>query len=116
MEQLIDGLANAIACIPYTQCMILEIAFVEVLPEHHESFEQAVKTAAKEILPQAKGFIDFQLHKGIEQSNTYTFHINWETLEDHTIGFRQSDLFVKWREIIGEFFAKPPIVEHWILA
>ncbi len=95
--------------------MILEIAFVEVLPEHHESFEHAVKSASQEILPQAKGFIDFQLHKGIEQSNTYTFHINWQTLEDHTIGFRESDLFVQWRSMIGGFFAKPPTVEHWQL-
>jgi len=93
--------------------MVLEIAFVEVLPEQHQAFETAVARAVQEVLRQAKGFIDFQLHKGIEQSNTYTFHINWETLEDHTIGFRESDLFVKWREIIGGFFAKPPIVEHW---
>jgi len=93
--------------------MVLEIAFIEVLPEQHQAFERAVARAVREVLPQAKGFIDFQLHKGIEQSNTYAFHINWETLEDHTIGFRESDLFVKWREIIGGFFAKPPIVEHW---
>ena len=100
----------------YTDEMVLEIAFVEVLPEQHLAFEAAVARAVQEVLPQAKGFIDFQLHKGIEQSNTYTFHINWETLEDHTIGFRESHLFLKWREIIGSFFVKPPIVEHWNLA
>ena len=66
--------------------MVLEIAFIEVHPDQHE---------------------------GIEQPNTYTFHINWESLEDHTVGFRESDLFVQWRSIIGGFFAKPPIVEHW---
>ena len=86
--------------------MVLEIAFVEVLPEQHLAFETAVARAVQEVLPQAKGFIDFQLHKGIEQSNTYTFHINWETLKDHTIGFRESDLFVMWREIIGGFFCE----------
>ena len=74
----------------YTDEMVLEIAFVEVLPEQHLAFEAAVARAVQEVLPQAKGFINFQLHKGIEQSNTYTFHINWETLEDHTIGFRES--------------------------
>ncbi|MEY4147310.1 MAG: hypothetical protein RL278_866, partial [Actinomycetota bacterium] len=59
--------------------MVLEIAFVEVLPEHHLAFEPAVKRAVKDVLPLATGFIDFQLHKGIEQANTYTFHINWQT-------------------------------------
>jgi len=95
--------------------VILELAFVEIAPENHEAFEVAIARAVEEVLSTATGFIDFELHKGIEQVNTYTFHIHWETLEDHTIGFRQSDLFVQWRAIIGEFFAKPPVVEHWKL-
>jgi len=93
--------------------MILELAFIEVFPENHLAFEAAIKRAVAEVLSTAKGFIDFELHKGIEQANTYTFHIHWETLEDHTIGFRGGELFPKWRAIIGEYFAKPPVVEHW---
>ena len=93
--------------------MILEIAFVEVNPERHSDFEIAIKRAVTEVLSTAPGFIDFDLHKGIEQPSTYTFHIYWETLEHHTIGFRQGELFKQWRAIIGEYFAKPPIVEHW---
>ena len=94
--------------------MILELAFVEVLPENHTAFEAAIKRAVSEVLSTAKGFIDFELHKGIEQANTYTFHIHWQTLEDHNVGFRQSELFTQWRAIIGEFFSKPPVVEHWV--
>jgi quinol monooxygenase YgiN len=93
--------------------MVLEIAFIEVAPSTHSEFELAVKKAVDEVLSKAVGFIDFQMHIGIEQENTYTFHIQWKTLEDHTIGFRQGPLFPQWRSIIGEFFAKPPVVEHW---
>jgi len=93
--------------------MILEIAFVEVLPENAEKFEAAVRRAVSEVLSKSKGFIDFELHRGIERANTYTFHINWETLEDHTIGFRESAAFGEWRAIIGEYFVNPPSVEHW---
>lgn len=93
--------------------MILEIAFVEVAPENHSRFELAVKRAVAEVLSTARGFIDFEMHKGVEQENTYTFHIHWAMLEDHTIGFRESDLFLQWRAIVGEFFVNPPIVEHW---
>ena len=93
--------------------MILEIAFVEVAPDQHSDFEKAVKRAVSEVLSTAPGFIDFEMHKGIEQANTYTFHIHWETLEHHTVGFRESDLFKIWRAIIGEYFAKPQTVEHW---
>lgn len=87
----------------YNLEMILEIAFVEVASEDHSGFETAVKRAVAEVLSTAWGFIDFELHRGIEQSNTYAFHIHWETLEDHTIGFRESDLFLQWRGIIDKF-------------
>ena len=93
--------------------MILEIAFVEVCSDKHDAFESAIRKAVAEVLSKANGFLDFELHKGIEQSNTYMFHIHWETLEDHTIGFRESELFTEWRAIIGSYFAKPPIVGHW---
>ena len=49
----------------------------------------------------------------VERENVYMFEIQWATLVDHTIGFRESDLFPKWRAIIGPFFASPPQVEHW---
>ena len=98
---------------PYNLAMILEIAFMEVLPESHLEFEAAVKKAVSEILSKSKGFIDFEMHKGIERTNTYTLLIHWETLEDHTVAFRQSDAFIQWRAAIGEYFASPPQVDHW---
>jgi hypothetical protein len=39
----------------------------------------------------------------------------WATLEDHTVGFRQSAAFQDWRAIVGPFFAQPPYVEHFNL-
>lgn len=93
--------------------MILEIAFMEVLPDSHLKFETAVKGAVSEILSKSKGFIDFEMHKGIERANTYTLLIHWQTLEDHTVGFRQSDAFIQWRAAIGEYLVSPPQVDHW---
>jgi heme-degrading monooxygenase HmoA len=93
--------------------MILESAEIKVAPENHQAFEEAIGVAVDSVLNQASGFIKFQLHKGIEKSDTYMFHIYWETLEDHTIGFRESELFTKWREIIGPFFAAAPEINHW---
>lgn len=93
--------------------MIREIGFVEVIEGRELEFEAAIKVATSTVLPRAKGFKDFQLHRGIERPNVYTFTLLWETLEDHTIGFRGSELFVEWRAILGPFFAHPPVVEHW---
>ncbi|CAB4882958.1 MAG: antibiotic biosynthesis monooxygenase [Actinobacteria bacterium] len=93
--------------------MIREMVFVDVLPEHHDEFEAAVARAVESSLSPSEGFIDFVLARGVERPNTYSMIINWETLEDHTVGFRESERFVTWRELIGPFFAVAPTVDHW---
>ena len=93
--------------------MITEIAVVEIVAGKEAEFEAALAVALKTILTKANGFLGFQLTRGIERPNVYTFMINWETLEDHTVGFRTSELFIQWRSLIGSFFLTPPQVEHW---
>jgi heme-degrading monooxygenase HmoA len=93
--------------------MILEIGCIEIAPENHEAFRTAITRAVDQELSASPGFIDFTLHQGIERPEAYQLHIRWETLEDHTIGFRESERFTAWREIIGGFFVAPPSVEHW---
>ena len=96
--------------------MIREVVHVTVLPEHNADFERDLQRAVTEILPQAKGNITFTgVGWGTERPNVYLFTIDWETLEDHTIGFRESDLFTQWREIIGVHFDGPPTVEHFTI-
>ena len=92
--------------------MILERAIFEVRPGSEQDFEAAMEQA-KEVLAQAAGFHSFRLQRGIEQPSTYLLLIEWGTVEDHMQGFRESDLFVRWRELIGSYFAAPPQVEHY---
>jgi len=93
--------------------MITEIAEVEILADKHGDFEKALDVAVKTVLMKAQGFLDFKLLHGMEQVNLYTFLIRWESLEDHMIGFRESDLYVQWRAIIQPYFASNPQVDHW---
>ncbi len=93
--------------------MIKEFAQVEVLPGKDGEFVAAVNLAVAKVLSTARGFIAFEIYKSVERENVYMFEIQWATLVDHTVGFRESDLFPKWRAIIGPFFASPPQVEHW---
>lgn len=93
--------------------MITEIAQVEILADKHGDFEKALDVAVETVLMKARGFLDFELLHGIEQGDLYTFLIRWESLEDHTVSFRESDLYVQWREIIQPYFASNPKVDHW---
>jgi heme-degrading monooxygenase HmoA len=94
--------------------MIMETALIEVLEGQESAFEEALDSA-KAVLAQAAGFNVIHVHRGIERPSVYMLALGWDTLEDHTVGFRESELFVQWRALIGPFFANPPQVEHWNL-
>ncbi len=93
--------------------MILELASLEIKENQTTDFEKAFEIAQNKCLKPAKGYIKHNLVKGIENPNSYKIFIYWETLDSHIIDFRESNAFVKWREIIGVFFAKPPVVFHY---
>ena len=38
----------------------------------------------------------------------------WQMLEDHTVTFKQSKNFTDWRAVTGHFFARPPVVHHYL--
>lgn len=87
---------------------------MNIVPGKELEFEAALEQA-KSVIAQAKGFNVLHVHRGIERPSTYMLAIGWDTLEDHTVGFRESELFVQWRGLIGPFFSDAPVVEHWDL-
>ena len=95
--------------------MILELADIRIHPGLNTEFEEAIERGLKTVIHQATGFQGYKVNRGIESPERYVLQIFWDTLEDHTVGFRQSDLFTQWRAIIGPFFAAPPVVEHFDL-
>ena len=95
--------------------MILEIADIRIHPGQQAAFEEAIQRGLATVASKAKGFQGAKVNHGIESPERYILQIFWETLEDHTIGFRQGPLFSQWRAIVGPFFASPPVVEHFEL-
>lgn len=92
--------------------MILELAIVNIKEGSNDDFEAALNKA-KDVICLSKGFIKVEFKKCIENDEQYIFLIYWQTLEDHTIGFRESELFIEWRALIGPFFYKLPLVLHY---
>ena len=95
--------------------MILELADIRIHPGKNAEFETAISRGVYEVIARAKGCQGFKVNKGIENPERYVLQIFWDTLEDHTVGFRQSDAFTQWRAIVGPYFACPPVVEHFDL-
>ena len=95
--------------------MILELADIRIAPGQNAAFEEAIERGLRTVISHAKGFAGFKVNRGIESPERYILQIFWDTLEDHTVGFRQSEAFAQWRAIVGPFFAGPPVVEHFEL-
>ena len=95
--------------------MILELADFSIHPHHNEAFEEAIQLGLTTVIAHAKGFEGFKVNRCIENPNRYVLQIFWTTLEDHTVGFRDSAAFAQWRAIVGPFFANPPMVQHFDL-
>ena len=95
--------------------MILELADIRIAPGQNAAFEEAIERGLRTVISHAKGFAGFKVNRGVESPERYILQIFWDTLEDHTVGFRQSEAFAQWRAIVGPFFAGPPVVEHFEL-
>ena len=91
--------------------MITEIAQIDIKPGMEAEFETGVKNAAS-VFQRAKGCQGLELQRSIEKPSRYRLFVSWETVEDHTVGFRNSTEFQEWRGLVGHCFASPPEVEH----
>jgi len=91
--------------------MITEIAQIDVKSGSEADFEAAV-VKARAAFARSKGFHGFELHRSIDKPQRYRLMVKWETLENHTVDFRNSENFAEWRSLAGPYFAAPPYVEH----
>lgn len=93
---------------------VVEWARVPVLPDRRDAFARDLAEAAATVLPRARGFRSFRaLGWCVEAPDEFAFVIEWDTLADHTEGFRGGPLFAEWRALIGPHFAAPPTVVHY---
>ncbi len=91
--------------------MITEFAYLEINIDSKAAFERAVATA-KPIFAAAKGCHGLRLASVIETPGKYILQVDWDSVDDHMVGFRESAGFQEWRKLVGDFFIVPPVLEH----
>jgi heme-degrading monooxygenase HmoA len=92
--------------------MIVETALFTVRDGDQALFSRTF-ASARRFIETAKGFRKLEMHQGIEAPDTFILIVWWETLEDHTVAFKESANFTGWRAEIGHLFAAPPVVRHY---
>jgi heme-degrading monooxygenase HmoA len=92
--------------------MILESAILDVKPGEAPAFEAALQEA-RPLIAATPGFISIAVRRSIETPHRYLLLVEWERLEDHTIGFRQSPRYAQWKALLHHFYEPFPVVEHF---
>ncbi|MFF2879196.1 antibiotic biosynthesis monooxygenase family protein [Gottfriedia sp. NPDC057991] len=92
--------------------MILEAVMLYVKDGMEEQYEEAFREASK-IISSMKGYVSHELQRCMEVKGKYLLLVQWEKLEDHTIGFRQSSEYQDWKKQLHHFYDPFPTVEHF---
>ncbi|NUQ90189.1 MAG: antibiotic biosynthesis monooxygenase [Glycomyces artemisiae] len=91
--------------------MVLEVAEIKITPGQEDAFKEAYR-GARAFVEASPGCRSVRMTQGVENPSRFVLLIEWDSVEAHEQGFRETDRFSKWREAIGPFFAEPPFVEH----
>ena len=92
--------------------MILEVAILNVKPAETAAFEAAF-AQAQQIIAGMSGYVGHELQRCVEVANQYILLVRWQTLDDHTVGFRQSADYQQWKTLLHHFYDPFPKVEHY---
>nr|WP_199079405.1 antibiotic biosynthesis monooxygenase [Pedobacter sp. ASV19] len=92
--------------------MILEVAILHIIQGKTAEFELAFANA-QQIISSMEGYLGHELQKCIEHNHQYILLVKWDTLENHTIGFRNSAEYQEWKALLHHFYNPFPIVEHY---
>ena len=92
--------------------MILEIAILDVIPGQEAAFQRSF-AKARPIISSMPGFVNLELKNCLENLSRYLLLVNWETLEHHTQGFRNSPEYQDWKELLHHYYNPFPVVQHY---
>jgi heme-degrading monooxygenase HmoA len=91
--------------------MVLEVAQFDVTDA--EAFASAYR-GVREVLVSTPGCRSVRMTRGVESPQRFTLLVEWDSVAAHEENFRGTERFVRWRGVIGPFFAAQPQVEHFV--
>jgi heme-degrading monooxygenase HmoA len=92
--------------------MILESASLQVKPGESAAFEAAFATAER-IIASMPGYRSHELQGCLEREGHYLLLVQWDSVEAHEVGFRQSAPYQEWKRLLHPFYDPFPTVLHY---
>lgn len=92
--------------------MVLEVANLQVIKGEEQNFERDF-VIASQFIQSISGYAGHSLRKCLEAENKYLLLVDWEKLENHTVGFRESEAYLEWKRLLHHYYNPFPVVEHY---
>jgi heme-degrading monooxygenase HmoA len=91
---------------------VLEHALLDVIAGRETQFEAAFEKA-QSIIAAMPGYRRHRLERCIETPNRYLLLVEWDSLEAHIDGFRNSPEYQRWKALLHHFYDPFPTVLHF---
>jgi len=92
--------------------MVLEAVILNIKEGKANEFEKAFLKAQR-IISLINGYKSHELQKCIEKENKYILLVQWESLQAHTVNFRESPEYQEWKKLLHHFYEPFPEVHHY---
>jgi heme-degrading monooxygenase HmoA len=94
--------------------MVVEYIRYRVPEERHREFERAY-AQARAALEESSHCLAYEVSHGIEEPDNYVVRIEWDSVEGHEHGFRQSAGFGPFFVAVKPFFEQIEEMRHYEL-
>ena len=92
--------------------MVLEHALLHVRCGEERAFEESL-AKARPLISVSPGFISMEVRPALEKTGTYLLLVQWLSGDDHKVGFRTSERYQAWRELLHHFYEPMPSIMYF---
>jgi len=92
--------------------MIVEHALLPVRAEHGAAFENALREAIP-LIAASPGFLGINVLRPNTKGDPYLLLVRWADVASHRDGFRESDRYEQWRDLLHHFYDPVPMVTYF---
>jgi heme-degrading monooxygenase HmoA len=92
--------------------MVIEIALLRAKPDAAEQLRDGLRNA-RSVIARASGYLGSEFYQGIEDPRSFILRVDWDRIEAHLHGFRQSPLLAEWRSHFYHLLDTTPTVTHY---
>jgi heme-degrading monooxygenase HmoA len=92
--------------------MVVEIALLKAKSGQLDALRAGL-SSARAVISQAPGYLGSVFYQGVEEPASFILRVEWQTLEAHVPGFRESPLLAEWRSHFYHLLDGTPKVTHY---